>query len=807
MGRHGWPPKWAWALAFWAAAASWMLAAAGPWFAPQRALGAQVLLRDGRVLSGKLGKVASLADVPSPPAPDGSGPLRMIVFLDDDLRRTFISERQVQQVMAEETGQMLERFNIWQRVREQGPTVQAVGPAVRITPFDEYGRRIFTFLTTNGPVDIRQGITVLTPIWAKVEGESHVWDMRIATSSIPRDVLHKMLLKQINPQDIEHQKRIARFYLQAERYEEAQQQLEAILKNFPEQPELREQLEPTLRAVRQLAAQRLLSELKSRRDAGQHRLVSRLLEKFPAEGVAGEILQAVREMSDEYRRLEGRCREVIQQIDELMAQLTDTALRAQVELVRKEIAAELDLDTLERMAAFRQAFDDADMSAEEKLALAVSGWLVGSDAATVNLPVALSLSRVRDKVRQYLREPIKLNREAVYDTLASEEGATPRMVAALLAHMKPPLDPPEPLDAAQEGLYRLEVPTLPQAPPATYYVQLPPEYNPYRRYPVVVTLRGSGSTAQQQIDWWAGAWTAGGFRAGQATRHGYIVIAPDWPAEHQMRYEYSAREHAAVLNSLRDACRRFSIDTDRVFLSGHSMGGDAAWDIGLAHPDLWAGVIPIVAVCDKYCTRYWENNAPRLPFYVVLGELDGTKLSHNARDLDKYLQRGFNCTVVEYLGRGHEHFSDEILRLFDWMGRLRRNFFPREFTCATMRPWDNFFYWLEVDGLPPAAMVLPTDWPPARNTQPAEVGGRILATNGLSVSARAGSVVVWVSPEMLNLEDRVIITVNGRRVNSPDRTLRPDLRTLLEDARTRADRLHPFWAKIEVRTGRVPGYP
>ena len=51
---------------------------------------------------------------------------------------------------------------------------------------------------------------------------------------------------------------------------------------------------------------------------------------------------------------------------------------------------------------------------------------------------------------------------------------------------------------------------------------------------------------------------------------------------------------------LRDACKRFSIDIDRVFLSGHSMGGDAAWDIGLAHPDLWAGVIPIVAAADKY---------------------------------------------------------------------------------------------------------------------------------------------------------------------------------------------------------------
>ena len=31
-------------------------------------------------------------------------------------------------------------------------------------------------------------------------------------------------------------------------------------------------------------------------------------------------------------------------------------------------------------------------------------------------------------------------------------------------------------------------------------------------------------------------------------------------------------------------------------------------------------------------------------------------------------------TVVEFRGRGHDDFSDEILRLFDWMGRFRRDF-------------------------------------------------------------------------------------------------------------------------------------
>ena len=170
---------------------------------------------------------------------------------------------------------------------------------------------------------------------------------------------------------------------------------------------------------------------------------------------------------------------------------------------------------------------------------------------------------------------------------------------------------------------------------------------------------------------------------GPARRHVTAISCwrPTGPENTKNKYHYSAREHAIVLGCYRDACRRFAVDTDRVFLSGHSMGGDAAWDIGLAHPDLWAGVIPISAESDRYCSLYWEN-ARNLPFYVICGELDGAKMNKNARDLDRYLRRGFNATVVEYQGRGHEHFSDETLRLFDWMGRFHREFFPREFNCG-----------------------------------------------------------------------------------------------------------------------------
>ena len=97
--------------------------------------------------------------------------------------------------------------------------------------------------------------------------------MRIATSSIPRDTLRKILLKQIDPKSVEDYKKVARFYLQCERYDEARAVLEGLLAAFPDQADLKEQLAPSLRAIAQLSAQQLLQELKLRHDAGQHQLV------------------------------------------------------------------------------------------------------------------------------------------------------------------------------------------------------------------------------------------------------------------------------------------------------------------------------------------------------------------------------------------------------------------------------------------------------------------------------------------------------------------------------------------------------
>jgi predicted esterase/tetratricopeptide (TPR) repeat protein len=768
---------------------------------------ARLALKDGRIIEGNIAQLLTISNKPQKPKSDGAPAPKLILLCDDGLRRTYFCKYMLTPdgLLEGNTSEPPERFILKnQSVAEAGSRITAVGPMRRISPFDEWGRRTIEMSTEKRNVTIFQGITEITPNWTRVQGlhlpdsTAYVWDQRLATTTLPPELLAKILERQINPKNIDQRLKIVRLYLQMERYQEAQQELTQVIKDFPEHAD---QFARTERELAQRSAQRMFNEIQLRRAAGQHQFAMHWLTNFPHEGVAGEILQKVKQNLEGYQAEFARGTRVMAKIDEYLAAVQDTKQREKLRQARDEIVAELNLNTIDRMTAFEQSIDDEATPSDEKLALAISGWLMGSNQALRKLPVAASLFSTRDKVRKYLEESIKPKRDEILRSLDAEEGSTVEYVTHLVANMLPTRETPEP-DAEAPGFYEISVDGVDDRQPVTYYVQLPPEYDPHRLYPTVVTLNGSGSTAKQQVDWWAGSPTPGGGRAGQAGRYGYIVIAPVWAKEQQTAYTYTLDEHMAVLHTLRDACRHFAIDTDRVFLSGHSMGGDAAWDIGLAHPDMWAGVIPIVASADRYVKHYW-NEGKIVPLYVIEGEMDGDRIARNAEFFDKCLTTsGMNFTLVEFQGRGHEHFSDEILRIFDWMGRLKRDFARKTFAGYTMRSWDNFFWWVEIADLPPKMLVDPLDWPLPSGSRAAETTANVNANNGIHVKTPADRVTIWLSPEVVDFKRKITLNVNARTIKTaPD--IEPSLSVLLEDVRTRVARLHPFWAKIQTPGGRV----
>lgn len=766
----------------------------------------KLLLKDGRILSGKIAKTTGVASTPeSPNGQAGEVVTQPIYVIDDDLRRVFISNRQAIRLLDEAPEKQV-KIKLWQNVVQGGAGIASVGPSLGITPFDEYGRRVYRMQTRQGPLAVVQGITELTPRYAKVEGlmgpkRPVVWDSRIATSSIPKATIAKILARTLPRNDPEARLQAVRFYNESERFDEAGRELKAIIADFPEL----EDLQSEVRLLRQLQAKRILNEIELRKQAGQHQLVDVLLENYPADEVSGETLQQVRELINQYEG-DGRRIEVTRNnLTSIVDGISDPDARGLVAPLISEVASELSHNNIGRLAPFSQFADDASMSAEEKAALAVSGWLLGADQATKKLSEAISLVKIRDGVVRYLREPLAHERETIVENLRSLEGASVQRVAQLLSMIKPPLHDAE-VVSQNFGSLQLTAPGQTEDGDFPYLVQLPPEYDPHLRYPTIIALNGAYNTVEQELDFWSGSprverdsntgeekiITA---RNGQSMRRGYIVIAIRWQKPQQYDYEYSAREHIAVLTCLRDACRRFSIDSDRVFLTGHDTGGEAAWDLAQSHPDLWAGAIPFVATIDKYGRFYWEN-ARHVPLYFVAGALDGTMMSDNAALFDRFLSKRFDATVVEYLGRGHEPFHDEIHHAFEWMNRRQRGNAPEEFTCSTLRPWDNFFWWVECDEFPSRWMIHPAEWT-GRGARATEVTGKILADNRLLVKTTAEKTTVWLNPNMVDFGKPVRITINGNSLREARDSVGPQLDVLLEDARTRADRQRPFWAKFQ----------
>ena len=766
-------------------------------------------LKNNVQVEGSPGKIGGIGETPlAASTTGGEVGTKLVHFADDGIRRTFFSQYQVLNFV-NSPPENLERITLNQRVATIGKRLAAVGPILNITALDEFGRRLVSMQSSRGALHIVQGLTEVNPRYSTLESvvtnNSIIWKTRIATSSIPTSVLSRILKNHLDMKNPDDRLKIVRLYMQCERYQDAMFELQSAIEQFPELANLKQQIVQ----LRQALAERLISEIESRQTAGQHARVYKWLSNFPSEGVAVETLLRARDLLKDYDEQAAMRNKILIAFDRLLGELKDEPTRESIQPIRKEIRGQLNINTIARLADFNRLSDDTDLGADSKLALAISGWLMGQGQVTENLAVAISLFDVRNEVRNYLQSINALQRVEILERLKNLEGSTPANVAKLLAAMKPtlittPNDPPpeseksEPMnndsqDQQQDPLHHVFEITGPEGAPFIFHVQLPPDYDPYRKYPCIVSLHGAGGTPAKQIDWWAGTYNKQtDLRLGQASRHGYIVIAPAWTKPYQNKYEYSAQEHGKVLYALQNSLKRFSIDTDRVFLSGHSIGGDAVWDIALAHPDLWAGVLPIAATAGKYVGRYWQN-AKHVSFYFVGGEMDGNRVAQNMQDFNRYLTRfGYDTMIVEYKGRGHDHFQDDIHFMFDWMRTHRRNFSPKTIKCTTMRPWDNFFWWVELDGMPSTFITLPLQWP-RKAARDALLEAEIGLNNRIRVKSPAKIITVYLNPDIVNFQENVSLNLSGKTQSEP---IIPDLEVMLEDVRTRGDRLNPFWAKV-----------
>jgi hypothetical protein len=215
-------------------------------------------------------------------------------------------------------------------------------------------------------VDVVQGITEITPRWTRVEGlqteKPLLLDMRLATSSIPPDVLERVIAQHIDRTNPDERLRVVRLLLQGDRYEDAKRELDEVLADFPDLADLAKER----RTIGQLAATRVLDEIQMRGRAGQDRLALSLLDTFPVDDAGGEMLEAVREARDRYRDRRELAARLVSRLRERVATLAEGDARSSAAAAIDEVQAELSFSSLERLATFERVGTDEAVPAASR---------------------------------------------------------------------------------------------------------------------------------------------------------------------------------------------------------------------------------------------------------------------------------------------------------------------------------------------------------------------------------------------------------------------------------------------------------
>jgi len=770
---------------------------------PLTASGEQLVrLKSGLTIRGSVVPIPSVNQsafaAASGTAANKSLPVWMI---DDGLRRVYV-HKNAMVAEANPVEDLAQKLSFWQPVPTAGKSVGGIGPLLGVSPFNNYGQRIVNLRGTEGtPISIIQGITEINARYATVEAlrgnPTYQWSSRIATSSIPADQLKNLFTRRIDQQDYNKRLEVVRFYIEAERFGEARSELEAMVVDFPEQTRLATQL----RVLVQRQGTQLLAEAKLRRDAGQYQLAVEILENFPLGDVARVTAIEVQDAIDSIRGKQVEGERLLEQLRQQIRSLGDAYPQEPLLAFVDEIESSLTPDTLPRLSDYTRLGGVDTIAVDNRVALAIGGWLLGPGSGMQNLSVATSLIDVRRRVAAFLASSDPAERAKILEQLRQIEGADANYVSKMLPLMKPPLElPVAAQDPDDPGLYRMTAEHTGRQR-GEYAIQLPPDYDPLRPYPCIVALGPVGGSAEAQLDYWSGRFDAvTGMRLGQGARHGFVVIAPVWTRPMQRVYESTPREHAEVLAALRDAMRRVSIDTDRIFIAGLADGGTAAWDIALSHPEYWAGMINIGGEPNNY-TRFYAENAVHVPMMFVFGEIAGSPVTlvRIGDAFERYMKSDYQSMVVTYRGRGPEHYYEEIHHLFDWMNlpTLRRKPMPRSLGMVTMRHGDQFFWWLELNSLAASVAIDPFLWDQADSRHKGKIVASIGSNNEIRiVQGPSDNFRVFLEPSMgIRLDQRVTVRYRTRSVTHD---FNGGLDFMLEDVRTRGDRKRPFWSMVSI---------
>lgn len=191
---------------------------------------------------------------------------------------------------------------------------------------------------------------------------------------------------------------------------------------------------------------------------------------------------------------------------------------------------------------------------------------------------------------------------------------------------------------------------------------IPDNYDKTKLYPVVVYLHGFGNNQYVYLDW---------YRKDIQEKNPCFVFAPrtppewaDWSGWNDKNLSEPMKAALHVLDSLTNV---YSIDKNRLYVYGISMGGEGVFDLLHKLPGKFAAAM---SVCGGGQAN-WAVNIAKTPLWMFHGSADNINPPDlTERVYNELLKIGAKkMRYTNYPGAGHDIWDDAAAEpaWFDWM--------------------------------------------------------------------------------------------------------------------------------------------
>lgn len=257
-----------------------------------------------------------------------------------------------------------------------------------------------------------------------------------------------------------------------------------------------------------------------------------------------------------------------------------------------------------------------------------------------------------------------------------------------------------------------------------YWVAMPRDYSPDKKWPLVVFLHGYAPSISK-----LSPWILDEEILSQAAKLGLLVAMP-YGRRNSDFVQWGQDDVLAV----KSECERvYSIDPNRVSLTGTSMGGYGAYAVGLHTPGEWAAVAPISGRTDfdlwfkmqRSQMPAWKRvlfdaddprtlieNARNTPFLTQHGAADKTvPVEHSrlfAQDAAR-LKLPFEYDETPAVGHENEFQFPALERAFEWLSRHPPRQTPRELSISSGDLREARNSWAQIEGFSDYAKIARLD--------------------------------------------------------------------------------------------------